>query len=241
VLTKPELALLNIVAGIAKDGWKRPLQFSCGFAGGDDYNGLEEYMIMQGLTNKLVPIRVMGSSPDVGAPQQVSLDKSLDLYLNHFLWGGTDRKDIYFDEKNKSMIMTYRFSGAKVAEALIRKNRKEDAVKLLDKITEMITYESYQYDQSMWSILSTYYLAGAKDKARRIGDLIARDSERMMNYVMSLNENARDLALQVDSRTIVGSLQFIAQAATQAGDTEKAEQWNKTLMSITQRVGPPSR
>src|SRR5690606_23234702 len=80
VLTKPELALLNIVAGIAKDGWKRPLQFSCGFAGGDDYNGLEEYMIMQGLTNKLVPIRVMGSSPDVGAPQQVSLDKSLDLY-----------------------------------------------------------------------------------------------------------------------------------------------------------------
>jgi uncharacterized membrane protein len=241
VLTKPELALLNIVAGIAKDGWKRPLQFSCGFAGGDDYNGLEEYMIMQGLTNKLVPIRVMGSSPDVGAPQQVSLDKSLDLYLNHFLWGGTDRKDIYFDEKNKSMLMTYRFSGAKVAEALIRKNRKEDAIKLLDKITEMITYESYQYDQSMWSILSTYYLAGAKDKARRIGDLIARDSERMMNYVMSLNENARDLALQVDSRTIVGSLQFIAQAATQAGDTEKAEQWNKTLMSITQRVGPPSR
>lgn len=239
VLTKPSLAFYNIIAAVAKQGWKRPIHFSCGFAGGGEYNGLEEYIQMKGLVNKLIPVHQPGSSPDIGAPQMVDVDKSLDLYLNTFLWGGTERKDVYFDEKNKYMLMTYRFSGSKVADALSSENRKEDAVKLLDHIAKNITYESFQYDQSMWSMVASYYRAGARDKALKYAEIIIRDSEKMMAYINSLTGDNRDLALQVDARNSIGAIQFLTQVAQQEGDTESAERWQKRLLDITQSAGLP--
>jgi len=237
-LFKPDLAVLNIIAGVARDGWKRPIYFSAGFAGGGEFLGLDEYIRMEGLANKLVPIRMGGSSPEAGAPQMVNTGKSLQLYLNTFLWGGADQKNIYFDEKNKTMLMTYRFSGAKVAEALIREGRKADAVKLLDKITGSITYESYQYDQGMWSIVAAYYLAGAPDKARKHADIIIRDSEQMVNYIAGIgNEEVRELAKSVDGRSSLGAMQYLAQVAAQAGDTARATQWSKAFQSGAQRLG----
>lgn len=237
---KPDLGILNIIAAVAKEGWKRPVYFSAGFPGGSDFQGLEEYMEMNGLTNKLVPIRTVGSSPSEGAPQRVNNDLSYDLYMNKFLWGGTDKKNIYFDDKNKAMLMSYRFSGAKVAESLVRDGRKEDAIRLLDKITTNITYESYQYDQSMWGIVGAYYAAGAKDKALKFASIIIRDSEKMVNYLSGIsNENSRQLGIDVDGRTALGAMQYMAQFAQQNGDNAHAEQWMKLFMSGAQKLGVP--
>lgn len=239
-LTKGDLAFLNILAGVAKEGWKRPIYFSCGFAGGGDYQGLDEYVQMDGLANKLVPIRTAGSSPQIGAPQRVNVSKSLDLYTKKFLWGGTERKNIYFDEKNRYMLMTYRFSGTKVAQALIRENRKAEAIALLDKITTNITYESYPYDQSMWSVAEAYYQAGAADKARKIGDIIVRDNTKMLNYILNLPESVRGLAAEIDAKSCLGSMQFLAQSAAQGGDTATAQRWTQTFQSLAQQFGVPA-
>ncbi len=239
-LTKGDLAFLNILAGVAKEGWKRPIYFSCGFAGGGDYQGLDEYVQMDGLANKLVPIRTAGSSPQIGAPQRVNVNKSLELYTKKFLWGGTERKDVYFDEKNRYMLMTYRFSGTKVAQALIRDNRKADALTLLDKITGNISYESYPYDQSMWSVTEAYYQAGAPDKARKIGDIIIRDNTKMLNYILNLPEGVKDLAAEVDAKSCLGSMQFLAQSAAQGGDTATAQRWSQTFQSMARQFGVPT-
>lgn len=239
-LYKPDLGILNIIAGVAKEGWKRPIYFSAGFPGGGDFQGLEEYIELEGLANKLVPIRTGGSSPDPSAPQAVNNSKSLDLFLNKFLWGGTDKKNIYFDEKNKTMLMTYRLSGAKIAESLVRQGRKADAVRLLDKITNNITYESYQYDQAMWSVIAAYYLAGAPDKARKYAAIVIRDSKQMIDYIAGIsNESMRDLAVNVDGKQNLGAMQFLAQVAAQAGDNTSAIQWNKDLQESAAKLGMP--
>jgi len=239
-LSKPDLGILNIIAAVAKQGWKRPICFSAGFPGGDNFQGLDEYIQMDGLVNKLVPVRTAGSSPEIGAPQAVNNNKSLDLYVNKFLWGGTNKKNIYFDEKNKAMLMTYRFSGAKVAESLIRDGRKEDAVKLLDKIAENITYESYQYDQSMWSIVASYYAAGANDKAVKYADIIVRDATQMAEYMADIsNDDKRQLAIDVDGKASLGAIQFVAQVAQQHGDAAHAEKWSKILMANASKLGIP--
>lgn len=237
-LTKPDLGILNIIGGVAKEGWKRPIYFSAGFAGGNDFQGMEEYIRMEGLANKLVPIRTVGSSPEVGAPQMVNTSKSLALYMQHFLWGGTDKKNIYFDEKNKTMMMTYRFSGAKVAEALVMEGRKADAIKLLDKIAENITYESYQYDQSMWSVVGAYYQAGATEKARKYASIIIRDSEQMIRYISRMKEGKEhDLAVDVDGKSSLSAIQYLAQVAAQSGDAASAQEWAKKLQQSAAALG----
>src|SRR5690606_10004563 len=89
-LDKSELGILNIIAGIAKAGWNRPVYFSAGFAGGNSYLGLDEYIQLEGLAHKLVPVRTIGSKPSPSSVQRTDLDKSLDLFLNKFQWGGIE-------------------------------------------------------------------------------------------------------------------------------------------------------
>ena len=239
-LYKPDLGILNILAGVAKEGWKRPIYFSAGFPGGGDFQGLDEYIVLEGLANKLVPIRTPGSSPEMGAPQSINNSKSLNLFLNQFLWGGTDKKNIYFDEKNKSMLMTYRLSGAKIAESLVRAGRKADAVKLLDKIATDITYESYQYDQGMWSMIAAYYAAGAPYKARKYAEIVIRDSKQMINYISGIsNDESKILAASVDGKPSLAAMQYLAQIAAQAGDNASAIKWNKDLQEYAAKLGMP--
>src|SRR5690606_1804805 len=120
---KGALGILNIIAGVAKEGWKRPIYFSAAFPGGGDFQGLDAYLQVEGVTHKLMPFAVNNSSPQTGAFQQTNLDKSLDLFINTYKWGGADNTNIYFDEKNKVMMMTYRITAAKIANALSVENR----------------------------------------------------------------------------------------------------------------------
>jgi hypothetical protein len=236
-LNKSDLGVLNIIAGVAKAGWKRPIYFSCGFSGGDGYQGLDEYVQLEGLANKLIPIPTKGSAPGIGSPQMVNLDKSLDLFTKKFLWGGAERKDVYFDQPNKNMLMTYRISGAKIAEALIRAGRNADAIKLLDKITENITYTSYPYDESMWGVVAAYFHAGDTAKAGKIGDIIVRDNGQMLHYLLSLTGRVRDVSIAVDAKSSLSAIQFMAGVAQQVGDAAKAKEWNQVFSSYASQFG----
>ncbi len=239
ILTKSDLGLLSIIGGVAKEGWKRPIYFSAGFAGGGNYQGLDSYLQLEGVAHKLIPILTEGSAPAIGVPQQVNIDKSLDLYLNKFEWGGTDKKHIYFDEKNRYMMMTYRFNGVKVAEALLREDRKAEALQLLDKIDQSFTYESYPYDQSMWGIIAAYYEAGAMEKARALGEIVVRDNAQMIRYIMDLPASRQQLAMDVDGRQCMGALQFLTQVAAKSGDQASADKWGKELQALAQQAGIP--
>jgi len=239
ILTKSDLGLLNIIGGVAQEGWKRPVYFSAGFAGGGSYQGLDAYLQLEGVANKLVPVSTEGSSPSIGAAQNVNTDKSLDLYLHQFEWGGTDKQQVYFDEKNRYMMMTYRFNGVKVVEALLREGRNKDALQLLDKIDQSFTYESYPYDQSMWGIVAAYYAAGNSDKARSIAAIIARDNAQMIHYIIDLPASARQLAMDVDGRQCLGAFQFLAHTAGQYGDEASAKKWSQQLTELAHLAGIP--
>lgn len=236
-LNKSDLAVLNIIACVAKQGWKRPIYFSCGFAGGSGYQGLGEYVQLQGLANKLIPIRTVGSSPNIGSPQNVDLNKSYNLFTKTFLWGGADKTTVYFDEKNKNMLMTYRLSGAKVADALIRAGENNKAIALLDKITNSITYESYPYDQTMMSIVASYYQAGAKEKGKKIADIMVRDNSKMLNYLLDLSGSNKDLSLSVDGMNSLNVLKFMVQIATTYNDAKSLQEWKPLTNDYASRLG----
>lgn len=233
---KSNLGVLNIIAGVAKNGWNRPIYFSCGFPGGSGYQGLDEYVELEGLANKLVPIHFPGSSPDNGAPQQVNLEKSFQLFTQKFQWGGAEKKNIYFDEKNKVMLMTYRLSGVKIADAFIREGQNEKAIQLLDKITQNISYESYQYDQSMLGIVAAYYQAGALDKGRTIAMRIMKDNSQLLNYLLKLKGSKKDLSLSVDGYSAINAMQYMVQIAETFHDMDNAHKWKKEIEEFSVRM-----
>lgn len=56
IATKDDLACLNMIAGIAAEGWKRPIYFGGGLPG-DNYEGLQDYMQLEGVVYRLMPYK----------------------------------------------------------------------------------------------------------------------------------------------------------------------------------------
>ncbi|RYD56376.1 MAG: DUF2723 domain-containing protein [Sphingobacteriales bacterium] len=238
IATKDDLAILNIIAGIAQQGWKRPIYFGGGLPG-DNYVGLDDYMQLEGVVYRLMPYKYNSltklSGQDMGS---VNLAKSYDLFMNKFQWGGAERKDVYYDEKNRIMFAAYRINAARIATELSAKGQAKEAQAILDKVMEKISEASYYYDATAYYMAMAYYQIGAKDKARELSKKLIRNAEDDINYAMGLSENRR-AELESDlyrDRVIIGSL---AEAAKVAGDMTSATEFQQKLQIVSQKLGQP--
>lgn len=198
-LQKDQVAIMNIIAGIAKDGWKRPICFGGGLPG-DNYLNLSEYMRTDGVVLRLMPYKYTDSftmSIPNREPGFINLEKCIDLYTNVYQWGNAQRKNVYFDEKNRLMFFAYRMGAARVADDLSARGRKAEAIKILDKVMENISEESMQYDRLSFMMAGAYTTAGALDKGRKLALKIAKNAEDDINWILSLNEDQK--AAQVNA------------------------------------------
>ncbi len=230
---KSDLAILNIIAAVANEGWKRPLYFDAGLRTGD-YGGTGDYLHMEGLVYHLMPFRYTDAQR---INQQVlgtiNTDKSYDLFVNKFLWGGGERTDVYFDEPNRHEFVTYRMDASFVANQLVAEGKNDKAVKLLDKVMTGITEQSYCYDYTAYFIAAAYYRAGAVDKANKLTDKIIENATVGVNWVNSLKADSRE-GMADDVKQQFQIMQSLASTAYQAGDSVKA----KEIFGKMQALGP---
>lgn len=233
--TKSDLAVMNIIAAVAADGWKRPLYFDAGLRQGD-YAGTGEYMRLEGMVNRLLPFKVIDSvKVNYSVGGSIDVKKSYDLFMNTFQWGGADRDDVYFDEPNRHVLITYRMNAASLANQLVADGEREKAVQVLDKVYKGISNHSYPYslEYSGYFMATAYLRAGETKKAMEITNKIVANSEQSMKWIASLSDDQRygmgDVALQ--QYQIIGG---IAQAAAQAGDTVNAKRLFDRLQAMQQ-------
>jgi tetratricopeptide (TPR) repeat protein len=233
---KNDLAVMNIVAAVAQQGWKRPVYFNGSFPGSENYDGLGDYMRMEGVVFCLVPWRY-NQGIQTQEHGSVHLDKSYDLLMNRYLWGGGERTDVYFDEKNRVMFTAYRLNAARLADALTAAGRKQDAVRVLDKIMGSITSTSFPYDFSAYYIALAYYHAGAPDKARSLSQQLVKNATDDINWIAGLDE-AQQEGEAGGARNDLGMINMLMVAAQQAGDSTTATAYNATLQSAYGKVAP---
>lgn len=230
---KSDLAILNIIAAVASEGWKRPLYFDAGLRSGD-YGGTGDYLHMEGLVYRLMPFKYNDA---IKVNQQVlgtiNTEKSYDLFVNKFLWGGADRNDVYFDEPNRHEFVTYRMDASFVANQLSAEGKNKKAEEVLDKVMAGISEHSYCYDYTAYFIAASYYRAGAIKKATDLTNKIVRNAETDVNWIASLNDNSR-AALADDVKQQFQIMQSLASTAYQAGDSVNAKQ----IFGRMQALGP---
>ncbi len=242
---KNDLAILNIIAAVANEGWKRPLYFDAGLRQGD-YGGTGEYMHMEGLVYHLMPFKYTDNQKV--NPQllgSINTDKSYDMFVNKFLWGGAERNDVYFDEPNRHEFVTYRMDAGFLANQLSAEGKKDKAIQVLDKVIAGITEHSYSYDYTAYFIASAYYRAGAVAKANAIARKIIKNAEDDIAWVASLPEDSK-VALGDDVRQQFQIMQSLSSTAYQSGDTVTAKQIYEKMQTIgpsvkellNQRAGP---
>jgi len=233
---KSDLAILNIIAAVANEGWKRPLCFDAGLRSGD-YGGTGEYLHMEGNVYRLLPYKY--ADPQKVNPQvlgTINTDKSFDLYMHTFIWGGAERNDVYFDEPNRRELYTYRMNGSFIANQLTAEGKKDKAVQILDKVMAGITEHSMCYDLTGYFMAAAYYRAGAVQKGNDLAAKLLRNAEDDVNWVASLDEDGR-MSMADDVKQQFNILQSIsATAAYQGGDTVYAKKIMERVKVLEPKV-----
>jgi hypothetical protein len=149
------------------------------------------------------------------------VDKSLRYFSSLYRYGGAEKDNVYFDEKNRVMLMAYRINSIELAERLSLQNRKTEAVQLLDRMLRNITPASYPHDELSMYMAEAYYHAGALDKAARLSRLLADNAKQDIAWINDLGEDKQQ-AHKGDLQRNAGLLNRLAETAQQAGDQQTA-------------------
>lgn len=234
--TKDDLAMMNIIAANAMNGWTRPIYFSSGLPG-DNYMGLADYMRLEGTVYRLMPFKYRYPSPiSRQYTGTTDVDKSYDLFMNTYDWGNAKRNDVYHDEKNRIMFMIYRINSARLAAYLTDRGEKDKAVAVLDKVLNGISEYAYYYDVTCYYMAVEYYRAGAIEKGRNLAKKLVRNSAANINYILTVDEDLREGMLDDRNQdfTVINSLKETASAA---GDTATAKEFEQTMNGLASKFG----
>jgi len=190
VIGKSDMAVLNMIAA---NNWERPIYIDHSLV----YTGniyFLDYLQFEGLAYRFVPIRTPRQGITNG---RIDTDILYDNVMNKFLWGNVNDPNIHMDEYNKKQIniMQTRYMFARLSEALNQEGKKEEAIKVVDRMFELFPNNIIPYTFDSFPALEQYYRAGATDKANEVVRIMAKNSLDLINYYVSLPE---DLAAQVE-------------------------------------------
>jgi hypothetical protein len=234
VAYKNDLAILNILAANA---WKRPIYFANSIDP-DHYEGLQEYLQLEGLAFKLVPVRTPGSTPNT--PLRVNTEKCMDLIMNKFEFGNADQQGIHYDQTNRRMLNTPRILAVQLADNLVRLNRKADAIKVIEKVLKSISESSYpvmitQEDRTMILMADAAIKAGSAEISKKITDKLLKFVKEDIQYVATLKADHKSFK-QDDLQFSLTALNFLANEAKMNGMPELAASLEKEVQTLAKGV-----
>ena len=182
-LYKNRLAMLDIVAN---NNWERPIYFSGGAFGDDDYIWMKDYLQLDGLCYKLVPIRTAVDRANPFDMGRVDSEKMYNLIKN-WEWGNSGSDDIYHDVESRKNGITYRGNLARLVEALINEDQPEKAEEIADLAMEKMPVDVFGYYTLLEPYISAYYEVKAEEKGRQLFKDVSKKYQETLTYYSTLS------------------------------------------------------
>ena len=192
-LYKGDLMMLEMIANC---NWTRPLYVAI-TVGSENFMNLGDNFVQEGLANRITPFNTQGNSDQNGINMRdFDTEKTYDVMMNRFKWGGLNVPGLYIDETVMRMCYTHRREMANLALHLIAKGEKEKALKVLQKLEKVLpTYNvPVSYMSGSGDMAQAYAMLGQKAKARQLYDTLWKISMQYANYYMSLPPRYFDMS-----------------------------------------------
>jgi hypothetical protein len=187
-LYKNRLLMLDVVAS---NNWERPIYFSGGAFGNDDYIWMKDYLQLDGMCYKLVPIKTPVDRANPFDMGRVDSELMYNL-VKKWDWGNSGNPDIYHDPETRKNSITYRGNLARLIEQLINEEKLDKAEEIADLAMENMPVEYYGYYTLLEPYISAYYEVDAKDKARKVFKDVSKKYQENLAYYAGLDENEID-------------------------------------------------
>ncbi len=211
-LYKNETMMLDF---LATNNWERPLYFVNPSSVRSIAN-VADYCQQEGIVSRLLPYASSNRSEGFSG---VSIDATYDLLMNKSKWGNLNQPNVYVDPESMRSCQVARSQFARLAQALIIENKKDSAVKVLDKANEFFPNSKMEFDMYMISHIQLYYQAGAFAKGNKMAEIILAKCKDDLDYFDSVEAEYRRSVAQ-DRGQAIYAVKGIAQVCNMFKQTE---------------------
>ncbi len=142
---------------INANNWERPIYFSGGAFGDEDYIWMKDYLQLDGCAYRLLPIK---STPederdpfDMG---RIDPDYTYKV-IKGWDWGNSGSSEIYHDVETRRNSVGYRSNITRASEALAKEGQFNKAEELLDLGMEHMPLEYYGNYSMLEPFVTGYY------------------------------------------------------------------------------------
>ena len=191
-LYKNRLMMLDI---IANNNWERPIYFTGGAFGDEDYIWMKDYLQLDGLVYKLVPIKTAVEKNNPFDMGRIDTDKMYAMVTN-WDWGNNGDPEMYHDVETRKNSLTYRGNLARLIEALIQEDKLEKAEEIADLAMAKMPVNMFGFYTLLEPYIGAYYELEATDKARNLYMKVSRKYQESLSYYSDLSEQNQSKYIQ---------------------------------------------
>jgi len=230
-LLKDQIIILDI---LAHNDWKRPVYFAVNMPN-NAYAGLDDYLQLEGMAYRLVPVKNPRESGSLQSRPQVSFDKSYHLVMDSFAYGGIKNPKVYADETTQRMFSDpVRLACSQIATALAEAGQKKKAIDVITKCTTEIPASQIAPDNAWLEMINTAYFSDDKILAEKLSHDAFDYFFGTLRWYQSIKRTPGYFADKRDG------MFALIQMAEQYGDHALAEEFQKQMATLNIEMPPPT-
>ena len=232
-LYKNRVMMLDI---LRNNDWKRPIYFTGGSYDDEEYIWMKEYLQLEGLVYKLVPIKTPEKPENPYQMGRIDSDNMFDI-VKKWDWGNANSPDIYHDPETRKNSISFRSNLARLAEKLVNEKQPQQAIEVLDLAMEKMPLDYFGYYSLITPIAATYYRAGSAEKGGKLATQLAEKYADKLAYYESFS--AADQQLYAETILVdVERYRAVVDVAVNAKDTAAASTLIKDFIENTRQFAP---
>lgn len=204
-LYKKDLMILDL---INLTNWERPIYFAA-TGGSDAYAGLQQYLQLEGLVYRFIPVKGRSKSPYASTMGTIDTEKMYKVVMGEldeetykwsgFNWG-LNKEGLNVDYYTKRPTVNFRRYYISLSGELLAKNEAEKSYNVLNKCLADFPHENVPYDINTPYMVGLYFKLGnefedsgnnkladeARSKARKIADTYIKILQENIAYALNM-------------------------------------------------------
>jgi len=163
-LYKNQILMLDI---LSKNDWERPIYFTGGSYKDSEYIWMKDYLQLDGLVYKLVPIKTPINEENPYQMGRIEPNRMYDI-VKKWEWGNSESPEIYHDPETRKNSISFRGNLHRLAEEFIKVGDYEKAAEIIELNFEKMPLDYFEYYSLSEPYISSYYKIGEAEKAQKL-------------------------------------------------------------------------
>ncbi len=185
--------------------WKRPIYFTGGSNSDSEYIWLKEYLQLDGVAFKLVPIQ----TPTKIYNQEGQLTRELSLFdigridpekmynnIKKWEWRNINDGKIYLDEQTKRNAISMRNSLMRLSTAFAKEGDTLKAIEVLDLSLEKLPIKDFDHFSLSLEYPEFYYKLGEQEKARAAAKTLIKLFKDKLIWFSTFDSESFDMVFE---------------------------------------------